>query len=496
VSLQPATMPLDALAPGLRERVLAQRWALVVGGAMLAWSLALMAIVRNEYVDFRLPRYDLGNMVQAVWSTAHGNPLEVTGFTGEQLVRLGIHTDAILALFAPLWLVAPTPLTLLFVRIGALALGALPIFWLARRHLGSEKVAGLLALAYLAYPWLGWSARDAFHPVTLAIPLFLFCVWFLETDRHWQFAVCASLAALTGELVGVTIAALGIWFALARGRRRAGAVIALLGVTWTFVAVYVIVPTFADGPSAYYGYFGSLGGSPQSVVRTAFADPGAVAAELVTARDISYVLLLSLPLACLFLLSPGLAAVALPQVLTSALSDAQGMTDPRHHYAATAVPFLLAATVLAVARVQDSRRFLAATTVLSLSVAFSLLVGAWPGVPGNVRSWDTVAVTHDHADALRDAVALVPADAAVSATNKAGSHLSGRRYFYSPLFVGRADWIVLDTMDPFIADPGFPVLEKDPVRLQRFRRRIEASPRWSKVFERDGVLVFRKKLDE
>src|SRR5207247_6570841 len=139
---------------------------------------------------------------------------------------------------------APSPLTLAGVQVAAVALGALPVFWLARRHLESERLACLFALAYLAYPWLGWTAADAMHPVTLAIPLFLFSIWSLDSDRLWAFAPFAVLAALTGELMGLTVAALGIWYALARGHRFAGAAIALLGVVWTATAVEVIVPAF------------------------------------------------------------------------------------------------------------------------------------------------------------------------------------------------------------------------------------------------------------
>ncbi len=53
-----------------------------------------------------------------------------------------------------------------------------------------------------AYPWLAWNALDAIHPVTLAMPLFLFALWFLDTDRIWAFAGCAVLAAMCGELIG------------------------------------------------------------------------------------------------------------------------------------------------------------------------------------------------------------------------------------------------------------------------------------------------------
>src|SRR6185436_20775046 len=85
----------------VRERV----GALVVWGAIVAWSGLLFLVVRGSYENFREGRFDLGNMVQAVWSTANGRPLEMTeGATGDQIVRLGAHVDPFLTLLAPLWL--------------------------------------------------------------------------------------------------------------------------------------------------------------------------------------------------------------------------------------------------------------------------------------------------------------------------------------------------------------------------------------------------------
>ena len=105
------------------------------------------------------------------------------GITGDQLPRLAGHVDPILILFAPLWIVLPTPLTLIAAQIAACALGALPVLWLGRRHLESEALAGIAALTYLAYPWLAWTALDAMHPVVLAIPLLLFALWFLDCHQ-------------------------------------------------------------------------------------------------------------------------------------------------------------------------------------------------------------------------------------------------------------------------------------------------------------------------
>ena len=222
---------IDEFGAGVRAGAVAavqvRAWAIVVWSTMAGWSIVLFAIAYDQFLNYQYSRFDLGNMTQAVWSTTQGRPLEMTdAVTGEQVVRLAYHVDPILVLLTPIWIVLPSPLTLVGVQIAACALGALPIFWLARRHLQSEAVAALLALVYLAYPWLAWNALDAIHPVTLAIPLFLFALWFLDTDRMWAFAGCAVLAAMCGELMGIPLAGLGVWYALARGRRRQGAVIA------------------------------------------------------------------------------------------------------------------------------------------------------------------------------------------------------------------------------------------------------------------------------
>ena len=174
----------------VRGWIVARRHVLLVWAAMLGWAAAVFATVRSDYERYQLGRFDLGNMVQAVWSTAHGRPLESTSGAGEQITRLGSHVHPILVLLAPLWAAVPSPLTLAAAQVAAVSFGALPVFWLGRRHLESENAALILSVVYLAYPWLAWAALDAIHPVTFAIPLLLLAVWFLDTDRIGPLLVC------------------------------------------------------------------------------------------------------------------------------------------------------------------------------------------------------------------------------------------------------------------------------------------------------------------
>jgi uncharacterized membrane protein len=493
VSSTARPLPAGRNGSAVLELAREHAWAVTVWAAMVCWTIVLFAVVRGAYVDFRLGRYDLGNMVQAVWSTADGRPLEMTlGSSGEQIVRLGVHVDPFLVLLSPLWMVWESPLVLAFAQIAFVSLGALPVFWLGRRHLGSERNAGALALAYLAYPWTATSAVGAIHPVTFAIPMLLFCVWLLETDRLVPFAGLAVLVMSTGELMGLPIAGLGVWYALARKRRWAGGLIALAGAAWTFVAVYLVVPAFAGESSIYYGFYDEIGGSPLGVVRTAFTDPGAIGGALLEVHDVVYLVWLGVPLLGLFLLSPGLAAVALPQLLANGLSDFRSMTDPRYHSVAAVIPFLIAATVLGIARMRPARQVPALAAILFTSALLALVVGPWARTVGQKPLGGRESVPPARMDALAAAVALVPRDAPVSASNGPGAHLSARRYVYSVPNLGAAEWIVVDLGDPWVVSADSPILTNHPEIVRAFARRVDRDPSWRKVFEREGVLVFRR----
>src|SRR5438105_12886517 len=130
--------------------------SLLLWSAIAAYAAAFSALSVLRHRAFQTGRFDLGNMVQAVWATAHGHPIVVTSLHGEQLQRLAAHVDPILVAFAPLWWLWPSPDLLLIAQTVAIALGAPAVYLLARKHLGSERAAAGFALAYLLYPATEW----------------------------------------------------------------------------------------------------------------------------------------------------------------------------------------------------------------------------------------------------------------------------------------------------------------------------------------------------
>jgi uncharacterized membrane protein len=423
-----------------------------LAAAAFASVFGTLAILRHR--TFESGRFDLGNMTQAVWSTANGEMLSVTDVHGEQISRLGSHFDPMLALLAPLWLLWPSPELLLVVQAAAVAAGALPVFWLARAHLDSERPAAALAIAYLLYPPVQWLTVSDFHPVALACPLLLFAWWFLDERRLLPFAVCAAAALATKEHVGLTVAAMGLWYAIRYRAPRTGAAVAFAAGSVALLAALVIVPHFAPaGASAFESRYDS---------------------PSLDGRDLSYLAALLLPLGLLPLAAPLALLPALPELGLNLLSTTTTQTSVKTHYAATAIPALLAATVYGVARVGERAGYVAALAALAGAVAL-----------GPVGRIGVEAGPHDAA--ARRALAIVPDGAPVSATNALGAHLSDRKRIFSFPVLREAEWVAvdstrltfLDSLQPQRARPALAALRRDPA--------------WRLVFAEDGVLVFRRR---
>jgi uncharacterized membrane protein len=468
----------------VRPRVLL--WAAM---AAYAAGFASLSILRHR--AFNTGRYDLGNMVQTVWNTAHGNFLQMTSGDGRQISRLAAHFDPILAAFAPLWWIWPSAEMLLVVQAIVVALGALPVFWLARKHLGSERAGLGFVLVYLLYPATQWLTLNEFHPVALACPFLLFAFWYLDEDRLVPFAIFAVLAATTKEEIGLVVAGMGIWYAIRR-KWRPGAVIAGAGVLVSALAITVVIPHYnAGAESSFYGRYDAIGGSAGGIAKTAVTHPWRIVEEAFHGNDIHYLLHLLLPLGLLFLLSPVTLIAVLPELALNQLSSTSTQTSIHFHYTAGAIAPLVVATVLGAAVL--ARRFPAgavAAGAVAVALVASWKIGAiplWGYVPGGEdyqrNDWRVTAHDHVAAEALR----LVPKDAVVSSTNVLGAHLSDRRRVLSLPKLADATWVVADETRSSYADRSAPL--PAAAALVRLRQR----PDWKLVFARDGVLVFHKR---
>jgi uncharacterized membrane protein len=235
-----------------------------------------------------------------------------------------------------------------------------------------------------------------------------------------------------------------------------------------------------------------VGGSPSGIVKTLFTNPGKVLGNAFSRAHLDYLGHMLLPLGLLFLFSPWLLVAALPEAALNVLSKNPYQGSVYFHYQAGLIPPLMVASVLGAAALARRRPHVKpwigpAIVVLALLSNFWLgAMPVWESVPyGNTFGKNRAKVT-DHDRITAKAVALIPASAAVSATNTLGAHLSARRRIFSFPRLANATWVAVDETNGSYNDGSAPLpMENDVMVLRR-------NPAWKLVFEEDGVLVFRR----
>ena len=452
-----------------------------VYAAVAAYAVLFAFAAVLHYTVFEMARFDLGNMVQAIWNTRHGHVLQTTTQNGHQLSRLGYHVDPFLVLLAPLAWLSSIPQILLALQALAVASGALPVFWLARKHLNSPRAGAMFAFAYLLYPATQFNADtlgDGFHAVSFAIPLILYAVWFLDEDRLVAFSVFALLAFSTKEEIPLAVGCLGIWYAVRRGRRLFGLCVFAAGLGVTLFNFLWVIPHFApNGVEPFAGRYTAVGGTPRGILHKFFADPGAFVHAVASGHKAAFVLLLLVPFLGLWLLEPLLFLGAVPDLAINLLSSNPLQTTVQFQYTAGIVPFVVAASVLGAARLKHHRRLDLPLWVCAATAAVAIYSPIYLGV-SDVRALGSPLVA-----AKEHAVSLIPGGVPVAVSNQLGGHLSARRVIYTFPTVRRARWIVVDVNDSTYID----------VRgYKRVIRKYEANKAWRIVYSSHGVTVLRK----
>jgi uncharacterized membrane protein len=464
-----------------RETVMARR---VVYAAAAAYALLFVAAAVVHYESFHAAFTDLGGMAQAVWSTAHGHFLESTTMPGRQLTRLAGHVDPFLVLFVPLWWLWSSPLLLSVVQVLAVATGALPVYWLARKHLRSERAAVHFALAFLLFPATQFNAftpTSGFHSVSIAIPLILFAIWFLDENRLALFTVFALLAASTKEEIPIAVGCLGIWYAAHTGRRGIGATIFAVGLTLTLVDFLVIIPHFSpSGVDPFAARYAGVGTTPTGIVHRAVTDPMAIVHAVATGHKLLYAVLLLGPFLGLWLRAPLLFLGAVPDLVINLLSSKPGQTEIVYHWTAGIVPFTVAASVLGAARLKRdpdavSLGALVGAALIAVVSPITLVL-----IRGDLRAALPSNPTHV---AKEHAIAMIPPRARVAASNQLATYVAGRRYVYLfPFASKKADWLLVDRSDNTYSDVhGY----------NRAIRELDRSTSWRLLYSSHGVEVLR-----
>ncbi|MEH2288376.1 DUF2079 domain-containing protein [Nostoc sp.] len=429
---------------------------------------------------------DLAFFDQCIYLISQGKP-PVSSVLGFHL--LADHAAWILYPLALLYKIYPSVYWLFAVQSIALALGALPTYFLALQAGLKENLAVAIMAVYLMYPVVYNSNLCDFHPDTIAIPALLFAVLAARSRKIAWF--CVSILVVLGckAVLSLTVVAMGIWLLLFEKRRLYGAIAIIAGTIWFLIANWTIIPYFGSEATLLNRHlyrYSYLGNSFSEMLQILLLQPKIIFNNLFSTINLEYLCFLFLPV--LWGLRPQFLTPLIsiiPCIALNLLADHPSQKNLVLHYSLPAIPFLI---LVVVASLTAGKAWLKQRRAIILwSLVLFLVFGKYGFFSSkylhNIDNWA----------ATKEAIALVKTKDSVLTTDIITPHLTHRQlisFKYNPsqniADLNQFYYVLLN-----IRHPGWAATSESLSNLVNI---LKNQSKFNLEYQRDDVYLFEKTI--
>jgi uncharacterized membrane protein len=414
-------------------------------GAIFSYIVVLSLLTSFKLYCFQTMTFDFGMFVQVFWNTLHGNFM--FGQPRASILSspnfLGVHISPIILILIPFYALVESPYTLLVLQTIALGLPALYIYKIGVKVSGKEAAAVLFAIGYLVYPGTLWANWYDFH-VEAFIPLFLsMAFYYYFKGNKLGLFVSMLLLLTTFESAVLVDVAFAIYIALREVLLRRKAQTNHKSFDKKLILVLLIVVS----TSVVY-YFVS-----ENLMNSIWPQRELLAPKFFGVQDyndillkVSFIAILTAPLAFLSFNSPLEILPAIPYLVLALASDYQPYFTISWQYPAIiSVPFFVAA-ILGLSSQNWNKTKLKIMAAMIISVVLlspgSLLMSQFS------TRW-VLHLPNSEMSLRHQALSILPENSSVLAQENIFPNIAERPIIYSvwPLNSTPPDYMVVDTLD-------------------------------------------------
>ena len=455
------------------------------GLGTISWMIAISAFIlfacsSLRHALFQSTAFDLGIFDQAIYLISQGKE-PITTIQGFHI--LGDHAAWIHYILALPYKIYPSVYWLFIVQSLALALGALPTWYLAIQAGLKESQAMAIVTAYLLYPVVFNGNLFDFHPEVIAVPLLLSAVLAARLENIAWFCVCIILTLGCKAVLSLTVVSMGIWLMLFEKKRLCGLLAIIMGSAWFIIATKLIIPAFSGAEAAAVGRYSYLGNSVFEIAKNLIFQPGLIFSKIFSLDNFGYLILLSAPIIwCLSTASLKPLIGAIPCVAHNLIADYQAQKDLVHQYTLPALPFLILAVIasLTVGKglLQNRRAIIIWSLITFLCLAkFTHFTGKY------LESIDNLQAT-------REAISLVKNQGSVYTTAQITPHLSNRDLIkFTDTGSPNQDLNIFDYILLNVRHPGWASNQEFATNLVN---QLNKKPRFKLTYQQDDIYLFTK----
>lgn len=436
---------------------------------MLCYIFVFSFATVIKFYSLKTSAYDLGNYNQALYTTLRGYGFlyytaDLPANPGGSM--MGVHFSPVLLIILPIYALYPAPQNLLVLQSFVLALGVLPINWLAKYLLKTRFWGMFFSAIYLLNPMLQGINWFDFHPEAFFATFFLFFLYYGLKGEWLKYILFSILTLTTIEYAAILILvnsfyllwthkkeikpSLHAWkvqgFRSINAHLKYPLITIILAILWFFVALQVISVFSPENPMV-------KGGAPQWSILGAegiFDVPLQVimspqrAFEALTYEwplKLIYLLILFSSTAFLSFLSPRSLILTLPWLGVALLSNYSPFYYTGTQYPAFLLPPMIVGSIIGTKRflerapekrVPFNAQKKLGLFLLILSLIFSILVGPLYGF--HLGSWPALVHLHayglpqvtEHDKIVMQVLSLIPQNASIITQNNIFPLLSSR----------------------------------------------------------------------
>ncbi len=417
--------------------------------AVAVYTLYFSWLTISRHQSLFSGRYDLGNMEQTVWNTSQGRIFAMTNpGTSEFCSRLAFHADFLLVLVVPIYKIFPFTETLLVLQALLVALGAVPVFLIAKHIFCTlrDLIPLFFSILYLLSPIMQRANIYEFHSEVPGTTFLLFTFYFLLINRKKMFLSFFFLSLISKETVSLVLAAICFWGIIKNKNRALCFGLFAFCLFYFIVFVKFIIPAnnaslgrhfalrqFSDGNENLSQVIKNYAGNPRQIIEAISKNKGG-----------EYFLNTIYSTGGLAIFSPLAFLFSLPPMLINMIAKGDEFRSFNFQYSATAVCGLIISSIYGLQFLLRKVKKIIIFPLVSIILLYHLYHFSPLPLIGSSPYLDFLKYQYPAAGKINYWSSRIPSEKSVSATNNAGSHFAKRKnLFVFPSKIDKADYIII-----------------------------------------------------
>ncbi|MDZ7261136.1 MAG: DUF2079 domain-containing protein [candidate division KSB1 bacterium] len=469
---------------------------LVVIFAIGLYSIGMSLAAIHRYRVFRACAFDMAIDIQTIWNLTQGRLLEESINLGFPTPRFWVaHWEFIFIPIALLFKLLPSPGFVLIIQSVVLALGAIPVYWLAKDKLKNHFAGVGLAFSYLLYPAMQNANLADVHGITFVTPMLLYTFYFLQKRRVKLFGLFAFLSLLCREDAALILFMFGLYAIVILKEKKLGTIVSILSIFWFLIFLKRAairsalglppIPVFEGVPSHW------------DHLKAVLDNPLYLIDHLAKKYNITYFINLFAPLGLLSLFSPVTLILVAPTLSINLLSDWFFAHDIQHQYTSTITPIVFISAIYGFQNISAfiEKKFSVPRqkVIYFISIAVILLSFFFCVSKSNILKVYHWKVTEHH-QIIDKVISLIPPEASLCADAYLAPHTAMRRELYVfPQHKDKVEFVLYDFNARQIklwTKPGFELYPFPP--LNSYIKDMLLNQNYGIFHYEDGVILFKR----